>query len=66
LTQTTEGGKKVLLKAVETLQPDDCTNLWDGLKVGMNTLNDQKEVANYNIAHRVQSLFIRKHPLTSF
>ncbi|PVF96238.1 hypothetical protein CPB86DRAFT_787124 [Serendipita vermifera] len=54
LTETTEAGKKRLLKAVDGLQPDAATNLWDGLKTGMNLFNESTE----NTEHRVQAVFI--------
>lgn len=58
LTQTNEQGKQSLLKAVESLRPDNSTNLWDGLKVGMNTLNEQVGSGNLSTWDRVQSVFI--------
>jgi hypothetical protein len=36
----TESGRSQVLKSIEGLQPLDCTNLWDGLKVGMDLLKD--------------------------
>lgn len=58
LTQTNQRGKDSLLRAVEGLRPDNSTNLWDGLKVGMNTLNEQTGSGDFNTVNRVQSVFI--------
>lgn len=58
LTTTTEAGKKRLLSAVENLRPEAATNLWDGLKTGMNLLNSEQGTSTEEPQHRLQSLFI--------
>ncbi|KAG8753136.1 negative regulator of the PHO system [Serendipita sp. 396] len=53
LTKTNNSGRNSLLAAVEKFRPDAATNLWDGLKTGMNLLN-----SNDATPDRVQSIFI--------
>jgi len=38
LTEMTEKGRSEVLEALNILLPQDCTNLWDGLKMGMDLL----------------------------
>ncbi|KAF7983162.1 hypothetical protein HWV62_23388 [Athelia sp. TMB] len=40
LTEMTTEGKASVLKTIDELSPLSSTNLWDGLKTGMNLLND--------------------------
>ncbi|KAG8913577.1 hypothetical protein FRC01_004479, partial [Tulasnella sp. 417] len=46
LTHTTEEGKAKALKQVESLEPLDSTNLWDGLKQSMNILTGASPASN--------------------
>jgi Mg-chelatase subunit ChlD len=61
LTNMTTSGKKTVLDAIERLKPHGSTNLWDGLKVGMNILNeDFAKARNTDIAssHHLSTIFI--------
>lgn len=58
LTKTTAAGKTSLLTSVENLRPDAATNLWDGLKTGMNLLNSEQGTSNEAPEDRLQALFI--------
>jgi hypothetical protein len=58
LTQTTKAGKTSLIAAVDNLRPDASTNLWDGLKTGMNLLNSEQAVSTETAENRLQAVFI--------
>ena len=45
LSYTTESGKKSIIETVETLKSQSNTNLWDGLKTGMNVLTQADEAS---------------------
>ncbi|KAF3936329.1 hypothetical protein ABW19_dt0209505 [Dactylella cylindrospora] len=59
---TDEAGKKTLNDSVDKLYPKASTNLWDGLKMGMNLLNDLQNNAagssTKKVDGRIASLFI--------
>lgn len=48
LTKTNEKGREKAIKSVEDLALGGCTNLWDGLYVGMETI--KKSSTNNNAA----------------
>jgi Hint-domain/VWA / Hh protein intein-like/von Willebrand factor type A domain len=57
----TSSGKKRVLGAIDRLNPHGSTNLWDGLKAGMNLLNDdftKNSGEDITPSHRVSTLFI--------
>src|ERR1700720_2550265 len=61
LTKTTASGKKRVLDAIKRLQPNGSTNLWDGLKTGMNLFNkDFEQASGHDISssNRLSTLFI--------
>ncbi|KAF7973236.1 hypothetical protein HWV62_15735 [Athelia sp. TMB] len=60
LTQMTPEGKVAVLRTIEALYPQNSTNLWDGLKAGMNLLNDAYTApdAQSTTAGRLPTLFI--------
>jgi uncharacterized protein YegL len=61
LTEMTTSGKKTVLDAIEHLTPQGSTNLWDGLKAGMNILNEdfaKVNSANTSPSYRLATLFI--------
>lgn len=61
LTEMTTPGKRTVLKAIAGLRPNGSTNLWDGLKAGMNLLNDNIEKpsgTNLGPTNRLSTVFI--------
>ncbi|KAF3904647.1 hypothetical protein ABW21_db0206540 [Orbilia brochopaga] len=62
---SSESGRKLLNTAVDKLQPQASTNLWDGLKMGMNLIRDLQNKAEGSSSSskkvdsgRLASLFI--------
>ncbi|KAF8518355.1 hint-domain-containing protein [Hysterangium stoloniferum] len=58
LTHMTTGSKGHVLQLVEKLYTQNCTNLWEGLKVGMNILNGIGQPPTPASSARVSSLFL--------
>lgn len=53
----TKVGKKSVLDTIEGLSPRGSTNLWDGLRTGMDLLNNASSLAT-NTSSRLSTLFI--------
>src|SRR5882762_2259837 len=61
LTEMTASVKQTVLDAITSLHPGGSTNLWDGLKTGMNLLNEgftKASGADISPSDRLSTLFI--------
>ena len=54
----TAAGKSRALSLVDTLQPDGMTNLWDGLKKGLDTLTEASSTSSSASGVRNAAVFI--------
>ncbi|KAG8845279.1 hypothetical protein FRB96_002568 [Tulasnella sp. 330] len=59
LTPTNSDGKAKALKVIESLRPEDTTNIWDGLKASLNIFKDLVQTPfSAEHPHRLSSIFL--------